>query len=659
MIGTIIKGEKGNIDPDFYKLAEYQPTQDVRDFSLEISKDYQSGSAILNQSFEEFNDMSFVERSNTDQKAFNAYVDPQSDDPDEEWRSRTTRPFTRNKIVGMAAHIVASLIYPNVFAQNDQDEEDRLAGQVMRDLTMWNIKDSNYEQAFMFGTFAALVNPVAYLGQEFLHIIQTIKIRKENGEIERQEAIDEVLSGMRTFNTPADEILISNAYEYELQRQQYIIRRRFINFDEAQALYGDHENFKYIKPGVKYAFEAESGMFYEQFDDQNKGLVEEVIYYNRREDAEVPFVSAIYLGKNDVEENPINHRDHENRPKYNLVKTGFEPIDEGRFYFYKSAAFKLSNDQDLADKMWRMTLDGTFLSVMPPVATSGPKIKRIDKSVVFPGQVSNFPEGTTVTPVLPGMNLNAGWNAVREFESSMSESTQSPIRQGVEGKGSQTAFEIARLEQNARTQLGIFGRMLAKAVEELGGLMIDLIIRHQTVAEATEILGGQTQLKFRTFILPDQMEKGQKISKKIKFKEDMMDMEMDDDLMKKEGFRIMDEEGGMDANMKIFEVNPETFRKFKYKVTVSPDILFPETKEFRKAIRLEFYNTFFNNPLIDPEELTRFSIEEFVEGDVERFMRKKDDVMSMIQRGEAEGGTQIASGIAGRVKGEAMRGFLP
>ena len=121
----------------------------------------------------------------------------------------------------------------------------------MRDMVLWNIENSDYEMSFFFSVIAALVNPCAWVKVDFVEALQKIRTELQNGDIDVREAVDEVMSGMKFFNIPVDEMLISNIREYEVQRQRFIIRRRFIDFQEAKSKWGHHDNFVHVIPGSR------------------------------------------------------------------------------------------------------------------------------------------------------------------------------------------------------------------------------------------------------------------------------------------------------------------------------------------------------------------------------------------------------------------------
>jgi len=654
MKGELILDNKGQ--PEAMK-SMYQPSSKIRDFTSEVKVDYETGYNINHKPFQEFNNRSLITIMNDNQRKFNNYIEPKSEDPNESWRWNGIRPITRSKIISMAAHLTARTIFPNTFAQNDQDELDKQAGNTMRDLIKYNIKHSDYEEKNLFAVLSALVNPIVWMKVEFNEVIQTIKERQDNGELTYREVVDEVLSGLQSHIVPADEMLIADPYQYDEQKQRFLIRKRMIDYSDAKALYEDHKNFQYVQRGVRALFNEDDGMFYDQFDDSLDSLAEEVTYYNRQKDIEVVFVNGIYLGDDDPAENMMSHRrtvkDQNGKPVevpiYPFSKSGYEPIDEGRFIFYKSAVEKLAPEQDLVDTMYRMVMDGTFLSVMPPVALRGVG-EEFDEQVIYPGGVTSLPQEGSVEP-LQITNLNAGYRALQEIERSMSESSQDKIRQGIPTSESKTAFEMAQVERNARIQLGLFGKMIARLVTKTGYLMIDLIIHHQTVGQVEEILGGSVRMKYRSFLLPDEEKEGKRITKKIEFDESLVGKE----LTPKERERKEDQMASeIDEDMELVRINPERFANMKFLITVSADNMIPESEAFEKAIKLEAYDRMIANPYTEHKSVTRdFLVNVVAKGEADKYMAKGEIPAQM-----AAGGGKTTPLVEQATKTGALKGLL-
>jgi hypothetical protein len=599
-------------------VSEYKPTEEESKVIAMVHSDMQQGRDVLVRGYTEFNDRSVIEEMNQNQANFNSYIPPRSDDPDESWRAQTVRPVTRNKLISIAAHVTAQILFPNIFAQNKKDEEDKAAAVVMRDLIEWVIDNSEYSKKFIQAVLGALTDPVVVVSSEYANVMRKVKEMREGGGYTVKEMVDEVMSGFIYHIYQPNEVYIMNAYENNIQKQRAMATRRLIDFKEAEAEFGTRENWKYVKRGMRNVFDVETSSFYYQIDSDLKDyLAEKVVYYNRGLDLKLTFINGVLMCD---PENPIPRSDK----LYPFVSFGYEYINNGNFFFYKSAANKLSSDQELIDTMYNMVMDGTFLALMPPMALYGSE--EINSSVTIPGMVTSFQDpASKLENIGPRSDLRAGLEAIGLIEKSMSESSQDNSRQGISESGEKTAYEVSQLEKNAQIALGLFGKMIAFFVEDMGRLIVGDILQHLTVGEVTELTGQNGMMNFRSFLIPNKQEKGKKVTRKIQFTNEDYNKEegyTEDELLEK-SFKIMDEEGGIDAETKLYKVNPMAFRELKFKVRVGADVLERPNKNLEKALNLEAYDRLIQNPLIDQEAITRdFLIDVYKPGESDSYIKK-------------------------------------
>lgn len=595
--------------------SSYQPDDDVKTLIKQVKKDISIGDDILHRPFEEFNGLSLIERSNRDQATWLSWNPEMESGPEGDWRYLGIRPMTRNRVISTAAHLTSQLVIPMIHAQNDQDEEDKEAAYVMRDLLEYNIQHSNYELAFLYGVISALVNPITYFKVCYSHATQEVWEKNK-----RKTVDDDELSGFQFFLLPPDEVLIGNAYEHNLQRQPFLIHRRFISFDTAQGLWGEKEDFeKYVAPGVKAIYNEDDGLMYD-VDDDNDMLVEEVTYYNRRQDIEIPFVNGVYMGNEDTEKNPMTHKTNKGKPRYPIVAFGAEPIDAMRFFGYKSLVAKLQNDQEGLDRAWQMYHDANFLASYPPTVTIG--AGKIDRSVIVPATNTDLKPGAEIKPLnlVNPQNMQA---SVLEFERSINESSQDPQMGGSNQNLAKTARQSILVQENAMVNLGIMGRMIGNSVKDVGKLMVDDILRYQTTGNVGEILGGIPKMKFKSFILPNKTIEGKNTTEIIRFKDEMLGVEMSEDEKEKAELDLFVEAGDDRA---LYDVNPQLFSKMDYLISVDYEQMMQRNSNFEKALKLETYDRAIANPLIaqDPEKaalITRdFLLEPLVGGDADKYV---------------------------------------
>jgi hypothetical protein len=604
----------------------YQPSDKEKKAIAMVQKDWQLGLQNQNKSRTEYNDRSILTEIDVNQRAFNSYVPPKSNDPDLSWRAQTVRPITRNKLISIAAHVTATVLYPAVFAQNADDEEDKDSAQVMGDLMEWVINNSNYTRSFITAVIGMLVDPYVVVHVDFYEVMRMVKEMKEDGTWTEKEILDEVISGFCTNVIPAKEIMFANFYEPNIQRQRFMARQKYIDHAEASLIYANSSNFKYVKCGVRAIFDEGTKTFYDVVDDDARGMfVHEVTYWNRKMDLELIFLNGILMCAPDQ---PNKRKDK----KYPLAHGGFEPLGNGQSFCFKSAANKLGSDQDIVDTLYNMIIDGTFMALMPPMALYGSE--SVDSSVFIPGQVTEFKDvNTKFENIGPRVDLRAGLETIAGVERSMSESGGDPSRAGNAQGGDRTAREVLLLEKNAQIALGLFGKMIRFLVEDLGDLMIGDILQHFTVGQAMEISDG---LKFQSFLLPDKNINGKNVTKKLQF---VNPADFPEDKTYKDklntSFSVMDKEGGYDSKKKLYIINPEIFRERKFKTRIVADEFNPPSKALEKALNLELFDRAINLPNVDQDAVVReFLFDSYRPGQADRFMKKIQPVNPMEKASE-------------------------
>lgn len=622
MTGELSITKQGKIqDP----VSPYLPEGEALVLYRQVLKDWQQATLLFNKPRREFNDRSIRREIEVNELAFNSYVPPRSEDPDESWRAQTVRPITRNKLISIAAHVTANVLYPNVFAYDHASNEDKEAAGVMRDMIEWNIENSNYTREFLNAVITALVDPAVIIETGYAKTYRTVKDIQPDGGYVLKEMLDESNSGFFLNVLRANELFCANIYEPDIQKQRFVFKNRFVDYEESKLKWGSKsKNFnEYVRPGVKLVFDQNTNTFYELYDKELQGyLVNEVTYYNKSLDLEVVFINGVLVTEPDAPNPRIDKM-------YPFVKSGYEPLNNGKFFYYKSAANKLGSDQDIVDTLYNMIIDGTYMALMPPMALYGSE--EINSSVMVPGSVSSFRDkDVKFESLAPRIDLRAGLETTSLVERSISESSQDNLRAGVAEGGGRTAREVMLLEKNAQIALGLFGKMIGFMVEDIGKLMISDICQHQTVGEVTEIVGDDISMQFQTFLLGNKEIGGKKVTKKLVFSEDLLGKEeMKESEYLDESMDLLEEMGGEDSEVYIYKINPERFRKLKYKIKVDPDQLTNKSKALEQALKLEAYDRLIQNPYVDQELVTQdFLLGAIKPGDTAKYMKKQQQQMS-------------------------------
>lgn len=654
MIGQIITSDDtGNpLDNNGNKLSlsAYQPDDETKKLFAKIQKDYQIAYALQHRSFQEFDGFSLLQRTRMDQETFGAFVGAEYVPIHKRWRWKGRKNTARNKIIGILAHMIAGMLYPFVYAKNEQNEEDKLTARVMKILVEDHLKKAKYETKFLFMVLTALVNPAVVVEVEYIEALQIIKQRLADGSVKILEAVDEMLSGLNLNIIPIDEFLISDFFTGTIERQAYVMRLRRISWDTARKIHeGKHkmkngqDPFDFVQAGktrVMLTGQENQALYDIEWTEADRDYVQELTVYYKDEDLEVTWVGGVFMGdENDIfNTNPFKHRrmilskgEWLSIPIMPFAKTGFEPIDPtGRFFYYKSAAFKEYWDDAALNAMQKMVFDGTALDVIKPLFLSG--VAKVDSTVLAPGATIGMPQGATVTPFSMGSNLMAAYNSINQQEKDLSESTQDKIMGGGADKGV-TAYATSKAEQNARIILGVFGAMIADLIRQIGELTMDCIIQYTTVGELDSTTPEALKMKYQTFLAQGK-EKGKTVTNRIIFSDEYMGKNMTKEQINEAEWKLFDDSGGDESDQRIYKVNPYKFARYSYTMRVDPDkIVMKSTGSDRQEKLLAF------NILTDPRVapftdqkavVDDFAIEEYGGDDPDKYKTKQDPQNEML-----------------------------
>lgn len=606
-------------------MSAYQPSEAVRDFHAMVKKEYNEGTDILTRGWTELNDRSVIDDQNEGQLMFNAYVDEGVEDPNESWKWRGTASEARNKAIAMHAQVASKILLPFFEAQNEDDEIDQDAGEVMTDIIEWMVQPnvSNYQSSFLQLIFSVETNPVTYLGAEWNEIYQTVKEKGDNGYTTK-EILDEVESGFKAPIYGATQVLITNAFERNIQKQRCLIERQFVDFTDLEAKYGDHPNWQYVQKGIRSIYNDEDGLFYDIKDEDHPNLAAEEIYKSRRKDIEVPFVNGIFLGNEDdegIENNPIGHRDNRGAPKYNKIPFGFHRIGD-HFFYYKSMMNALRWDNLRLDALDEIEMNRAVLEVEMPLAVYGTD-KKIDSSVIFPNAVTVFESAEAkITPLLPQSNLIAGMRERDRAKESLSHGSLSDTQQGQLPEASQKAYTVAQARADAKKLLGPVAKSLAESIAQYGDLMKDIALNHYTVPEIGQLVGGKMKLKYRKFFISDKQKGGETQPRTVILDESLLGKQLSKEAKMAEELKMLEESGWPDNYKPVIKQNPEVLAKLKYFTKIDVDEMLDKGQEYWQPVLMALKGQLAQDPYVDQEALTRKLLYAFFKSEADDLSQK-------------------------------------
>lgn len=599
------------------EIAPYSETEEEKAVSALILKHFVLGTTNQYTPRVEFNDLSLTLRDQYDAMSFNTYQPNNGEawggSPQTAWRSRALRPIVRNKCMSIAAHATARLIFPKVFAFNEESDEQSDAARLIEDLMEWSGDVSNYSHIALMRVITAMYSPASIGYTEYGEVMRRVKTERdgETGKWLETMIRDEAYPCFMDQVVPVTQLYIENVYEPDIQKQGFLIWRKVYSYSQAQAKYGDAPNFKYVRPGVQTIYDDANRTFYYVYDSNMRSEdVEEVTYWNKNLDLKVVKVNNIFITEYDAP-NPRADK------LYPFDKFVYEPIND-HFFYGKSLAFKLQQDASVINTLYQMVIDGTYLSIFKPMVAVGGEI--IASDVIVPGAVTTFQDPTSdLRAINVGSDLKSGLETLSVVEKSIDESSVEPQQQGAANGGTQTAYEISKLEQNANTVLGLFLQMIAQHVKDFGKLRLGDILQYLTLPQVAEI-SGDSELTYKTFFLKG---KDNQNNKKIEFDSELPDTYETKDEYLDASWDLLAEES--DKKMTILKANPIEIAKLKYMITINPDVLNPRSKDLERAYNLETYDRMVNNPKADPEQTLRLLLDtnELTQKDPDKYVAQE------------------------------------
>lgn len=615
--------------------STYNPSEEEKAVRGMIITHFQLGWTNLYTPRVEFSDLSAFGRDQTDFLAWNTYQpnngDPYEGDQIAGWRSNAMRPIERNKAISIAAHATARLLFPKIFAYDNQSEYQKDAARVMMDLMEWAAERSNYAYTSLMAVIQSLVAPASIVHTEYAEVYRDVKTEKSGGKWKTKRVMDDVMSGFKDSIVPVDQMLIENFFEPDIQKQSWLIWRRVQSYQTMREKYGHLENFKHVKPGMQVLYSDPNAGFYYVYDpNMRQYMCEEIVYYNRSMDLEIVMVNGVMLTSHD---NPNPRVDK----LYPFAKFGYEVINS-RCFYYKSLVFKVSHDANIINTLYPMIIDGTYLNMMPPMINNGGEA--ISSDVIIPGAVTTLSDpNASLTPVKMATDIKSGLDALFKVEESINQSTELPV--APPGGGDQTAYEISKREQERNTILGLYIQMIGDYVKQFGELRKGDILQYMTIADVDKIT-DDPELVYKTFLLHNKKStsSGRVKNRKIAFDESLPDKATEEGELG-ESYKTLEKQGGADTDVELYRVNPVLFRELQYMVMVSPDVLNPMSEEVERAFKLELYDRAIQNPTANQEEVTRdflFGANPASSKDPDKYMAKKpeggmDAMMQMAQGG--------------------------
>jgi hypothetical protein len=357
----------------------------------------------------------------------------------------------------------------------------------------------------------------------------------------------------------------------------------------------------------------------------------------------VTFVGGVLMGSktNVYNTNPFKHRrmvltdkGWKSVPIIPFAKSGFEPIDpSGRFFYYKSGAFKQFWDDATQNALHRLRVDAAKLETIKPLFISG--LSKVDSIVIAPGAVTGMPANAQINKYDMAANFAALVDTENKQEEDMGNSTIANILEGQIGPR-MTAFAYNAILTNAKILFGVFGVLLADLLKQIGDLTADCVVQYATTGELDDSVDGMLGMKFKSFLAKTK-DSGRQITHRIEFTYKLMGKQMTKKQIEDAEWALFNSlRGDIHSDQRLWQVNPYAFARLRYATSIDVDKMIMRTMDLS---RQEKDNAFMHlaNPAVAPfvdmqAVVNDFVIEPYGGDDPDKYKKKanSNDMMSAI-----------------------------
>jgi len=486
------------------------------------------------QSHTEFDDQTFTQYWESNAKAANSYIAPKIN----EFDVRTTTGTTKEKGTTVLSSLINFNLEPIIKGFDEENLEIRDLGMAMQDLIKKSrkIESPEYDFKRILIYHELLSQGTVFVEDtqvEFRLPTKTVKefemIDGKFSDFDWEEGIDKVYKVCQTSLINNLNVYLGNIKEFDLEKQPFVAVRKILTRSEAMSRYGKWSRWDNVPTSItKIAGESEDGLGYNKWslEPLQKGMVEEVKYYDK-------WSNDFMILLNGVPMFPVK-RSKKGRLgtfplssllgicEYPLAKGDIEPISQF-FAYSKSIPAKTKVDQQVFDEMLKAIIMKTRKSYQPPMANNTGK--GLSKKIFYPGTIHNGINPDKLQEI--GNNIGvtpSEYNATEFIKRIIDSKSVSPVLEGQNVTGQQTAREIIESKQQSMMKLGVTILGVINLEKRLAKLRLLNILKYWTQPinqKAIETKEGVKSMVnvYRTESIDSEFEDGKNGERIIDFQE--------------------------------------------------------------------------------------------------------------------------------------------
>lgn len=550
------------------------------------------------RTYPQFNGMSLQQYLDESRQLFNLFSIPRSDG-----RSNIKTLSPLNKLMAILASVAMNRPKIKATAWNKQKQIDVLRGDVINDLYIWSLDNtedtSHSNMEFFFAAFdcesdGIVIDFEGFDGNE--HTRRTItSYDPTTGDCKWKEEKYKIEECYSRRIRP-EEFFVINPYIRNVQKQPKVAWRT--NYDYAQFLeeFGGHKNSKFVVPKDGFGEKEIQTYYGEKWTARvSEGKVEVVRIFDRVIDRMVIVANGVPL-----QDCPFIWENGKKK-KYPFAVSIAAPFAGGEFFWGMSLGHKLRGDASAIDTLYNLGIEQAKLAVNPPTLhTPGNDIEdfalKSGKSIEV-SDIDGFKELEFSSPD------QSYFNFIGLMSKNIDLASVDPVQSGVNVGGTTARGQVIAAE-NAKKLLSQFSMMmedyeLQKAKLRIPNIIQFLMIPNKEFRISTVVEGrpGIREIK-----VIDNVENGET--------PDFLDL-----------VKYRAKISGI--NLSRINITVDYLRNTEYNLRIIPQSIYEQSKSLSQALLKEYIGTvaqLFPNIFQSASELFFSKISETYDEDPQRYL---------------------------------------
>lgn len=457
------------------------------DYQSYLERRLRDAKEVRDRVWPEFQNKTYLQYYEQNEKIANTFIEATMNEGDPMISSGTLE----GKFNVLLSHIDNLNLTPEVLAYDKNDKQLRSLGVAFTDIIDRTREtdggdDGGDDEKRVMRQRELLKQGTVFVQERWCTKKQTKKKlttswNKKFRGVKWEEKLETVFEGPERELLYGPNVYLGDITKFSVDDQPYIFTVETLSYDKAKEVYGEYENWKFVKQGMPPASEA-------MLDTGSRTIYDGKFRISRLKDTQVEIVKyqdptrdEFQIIVNGVMMLPVGFPLSAVTPagKFNITKQVLYPINAqyayGKSFVSSGDVYELSK---ILDEMLRLFVLKTRKSITPPYINISGRV--ISRKSLLPGNISMGIPPNALQPIgTESQGITAGeFQVYQEILTRIENSTVSPVFQGQYGKSNTTATEVLEVQRQARLALGIIISACTMLEVKLGYLRLWNIIQN-------------------------------------------------------------------------------------------------------------------------------------------------------------------------------------